>query len=335
MNIIKTAPSIPQNFDVEEVSLKEAKLIAGPFEPGCAVSVAHPLRRFLLCSSVGYALVGIKIDGASHEFDNIRGMLEDVSEFIINLKSIRFKIKDENKDFEELNYSFKGPKQVSAKDLSDDIVDIVTEDNFLTTLNEDAVLNFSVLVYKGIGYISSEDIRKELSQEYIPLDAYFTPVRKVTYNIENVLVDDNPNYEKIIFNILTDGQVSPIDAFKNALEVLYGQLAVFSKEINITAPIIVEKVTESSDLKQLMKRIDELAFSARSFNCLDKNGIKFVGEISIMSENDLKNVKNLGKKSLDEIRVKLEEYGFPVGCKLEEELLSAFKKKVALSKGEI
>ncbi len=327
MKKIKTSPLLPKEFVVEQISENEANIIAYPFETGFAVSLAHPLRRFLLSSSVGYAPVAIKIEGAKHEFDSVRGMLEDISDFIINLKGIRFKLKNDAKEA-ELNYSFTGPCEIKGADLNNDEVEVVTPDAFLATLNEDATLNFSIKVFQGIGYVPSEEIREELPEGYIALDAFFTPVRKVTYDIQNVLVEDNPNFEKVVINIVTDGQITPLDAFRNALEVMYAQLAVFNSEISIKSPVTIERAEESAELKKLTERIDELGLSARSFNCLDRSNIKYIGEIVMMSQNDLKNVKNLGKKSFDEIVEKLGEYGFEVGASLSDDVVSALKKKI-------
>ncbi len=327
MKKIKTSPLLPQEFVVEQISENEANIIAFPFETGYAVSLAHPLRRFLLSSSVGYAPVAIKIEGAKHEFDSVRGMLEDISDFIINLKGIRFKLKDDAKEA-EITYSFAGPCEIKGSDLNNDEVEIVTPDAFLATLNDDATLNFTIKIFQGIGYVPSEDIREELDEGYIALDAFFTPVRKATYAIQNVLVEDNPNFEKVVLNIVTDGQISPLDAFRNALEVMHAQLNVFSSEISIQAPATIERVEESPELKKLTARIDDLGLSARSFNCLDRSNIKYIGEIVLMSQNDLKNVKNLGKKSYEEILEKLAETGFSVGENLSDDLVSALKKKI-------
>ncbi|MCJ7764783.1 MAG: DNA-directed RNA polymerase subunit alpha [Thiovulaceae bacterium] len=327
MKKIKTSPLLPQEFVVEQISENEANIIAFPFETGYAVSLAHPLRRFLLSSSVGYAPVAIKIEGAKHEFDSVRGMLEDISDFIINFKGIRFKLKDGAKEA-EITYSFAGPCEIKGSDLDNDEVEIVTPDAFLATLNDDATLNFTIKIYQGIGYVPSEDIREELDEGYIALDAFFTPVRKATYAIENVLVEDNPNFEKVVLNIVTDGQITPVDAFRNALAVMHAQLNVFSSEISIQAPTTIERVEESPELKKLTARVDDLGLSARSFNCLDRSNIKYIGEIVLMSQNDLKNVKNLGKKSYEEILEKLAETGFSVGENLSDDLVNALKKKI-------
>jgi DNA-directed RNA polymerase subunit alpha len=327
MKKIKTTPLAPQQFEVEQISDNEANIMAYPFETGYAISLAHPLRRFLLSSSVGYAPIAIKIEGAKHEFDSVRGMLEDISDFILNLKDIRFKLNGDV-DSAKIEYSFAGPCSVKGSDLTNDEVEVVTQDTHLATLNEDATLNFTIKIAQGIGYVPSEDTSDELEDGYIALDAFFTPVRSVTYKIENVLVEDNPNFERVVLNIKTDGQISPVDAFRNSLEVMYAQLAVFNSEISVKAPTTIERVEESPDLKKLTTHIDSLGLSARSFNCLDRSSISLVGEIVLMSVNDLKNVKNLGKKSYDEIVEKVQEFGYEVGADLADDVANALKKQI-------
>ncbi len=333
MKKIKTTPLAPQEFEVEQISDNEANIMAFPFETGYAISLAHPLRRFLLSSSVGFAPIAIKIEGAKHEFDSVRGMLEDISDFILNLKEIRFKLNNDATE-EEIDYTFAGPCTITGADLSNDAVDVVTPDAPLATLNEDSTLNFSIKIAKGIGYVASEDTYDELEDGYIALDAFFTPVRSATYKIENVLVEDNPNFERVVMNIKTDGQISPVDAFRNSLEVMYAQLAVFNSEISIKAPATIERVEESADLKQLTTSIDSLGLSARSYNCLDRSNIKLIGEITLMSTNDLKNVKNLGKKSYDEIVEKVQEFGYGVGADLADDVVAALKKKIEAAQAQ-
>lgn len=301
---------MPTEVEVNEISANSAEIIAYPFESGYAVTLAHPLRRLILGSSIGYAPISVKIEGAAHEFDNIRGMHEDVAVFIINLKNIRFKIKDES-DRIELKYSFSGHKEVTAQDLNNDQIEVVNGDLPLATLNEDAQLNFTVVISKGIGYVPSEDLRDDVESDSIALDAFFTPVRKANYKIEPVLVEDNPNFEKITFDIQTDGQIGPVEAFTNALEVMNKQLSVFNTVLDLdisTAPI--KRNSDDSELKPFMQTVDSLGLSARSFNSLDRAGMKFLGELVLMSEHEIKNIKNLGKKSLDEINECLVEHGF-------------------------
>ena len=327
MRKIKTSPYVPEEFEVEQISENEANIIAYPFETGYAISLAHPLRRFLLSSSMGYAPVALKVEGATHEFDSVRGMLEDISEFILNLKNVRFRLSDEVESV-EVTYNFSGSKEITGADLNSDAVECVTPDAFLATLNEDAEVTFTIIIYKGMGYVASEDIRDELPEGFIPMDAYFTPVRRVTYSIEHVLVEDNPEFEKIVMNIKTDGQIDPLGAFKNALSVMKTQMGVFSQDINESPSETGPRTTDSDELKIMVQKIEELGLSARSFNCLDRASVHYIGEISSMTETELKNVKNLGKKSLDEIKDKLVEIGQPVGSVTDASTIEQFKKKI-------
>ena len=263
----------------------------------------------------------------------MRGMLEDVAQFIINLKNIRFKLKNES-EREVVEYSFKGPKEIKAGDLKNDVIDVVNPDAYLATINEDAELKFSVIIQKGIGYVPSEEIRDNTEEGYIALDAFFTPVKKAVYELENVLVEDNPDYEKIIFTVTTDGQVGAIEAFKHAIEAMYQQMLVFKGVLNIDVSSGLNAQTSGSEHAKLLQSVEELNLSARSFNCLDKAEIRFIGELALMDENELKELKNLGKKSLEEIKAVMQEIGYPVGGDLgggKEQL----KKKIADLKSQM
>lgn len=331
MKSIKTSPHIPTKIEACETGKNRVQISAYPFEFGYAITLAHPLRRLLLGSSVGFAPTALHIEGVAHEFDSIRGVVEDVSHFIVNLKTIRFKINDESERV-VVDYKFKGSRLITGADLCNDIVDVVTKDVYLATINEDAELNFSVIIHKGIGFVPSEEIRSNTPEGFIPLDAYFTPVTNVTYAIENVLLEDDPNYEKIVFDIQTDGQVDPLMAFKNALSVMHKQMAIFNAELNIEVPEINLPEAEHPELKTLLQTIESLNLSARCFNCLDRTGIKFLGELVLLSEEQIKNIKNLGKKSLDEITAKLDELGYPIDKDIPDDLMQLLKKKFSSEK---
>ena len=333
MKKINTSAYMPTEIEVENIAANKVQVSAYPFESGFAITLAHPLRRLLLSSTVGSAPTAVKIEGVTHEFDSMRGMLEDVALFIINLKNIRFKIKGDEKRV-EVNYAFSGPKEIKGSDLSNGLVEIVTPDAYLATINEDAELNFSLIIEKGIGYVPSENIRGLVGDDYIALDAFFTPVKKAVYDIENVLVEDNPNYEKIVFSIETDGLVSPIEAFKNALEAMYSQMSVFNGILDIAITPKTESSNDSVEFGKLLQSVEELGLSARSFNCLDRAEVKYIAELALMSELELKNLKNLGKKSLEEIRQVMEESGYPVGFNFSEETASQLKKKIEDLKSE-
>ncbi|AFI05803.1 DNA-directed RNA polymerase subunit alpha [Helicobacter cetorum] len=334
MKFIKTAPLIPSEIKVLEKEDNRVKISLAPFEFGYAVTLAHPIRRLLLLSSVGYAPIGLKIEGVHHEFDSLRGVTEDVSLFIMNLKNIRFIAKalaEENASQENqsvvVDYSFKGPMELRARDLVSEHVEIVNPEMPLATINEDTQLNFSLIIYKGMGYVPSENVRELMPESYMPLDCSFTPIKNVVYDIENVLVEGDPNYEKIVFNIETDGQIDPYEAFLSAVKIMGKQLGVFG-ENPITNTDYSNDYTQKDDSKDLSAKIETMNLSARCFNCLDKIGIKYVGELVLMSEEELKGVKNMGKKSYDEIAEKLNDLGYPVGTELSSEQKENLKKRL-------
>jgi DNA-directed RNA polymerase subunit alpha len=325
MNKIKTEVLIPGDVSFKEEGNK-AIIEVYPFEAGFGVSVAHPIRRTLIASTPGFAPIALKIEGVKHEFDSLKGMLEDVASFIINLKNIRFKIKEGTEAAVE--YVFVGPKEIRGSDLNNDLVEVVTPNEYIATLNEEAELRLSLIIRKGMGFVAVENFRDEIPEGFIGLDAYFSPVKKVVYNIENVLVEDDPNFEKVIFEVVTDGQISPIEAFKNAVNNYLNQFSVFSKEFKLE-----QKKSTSVELDDiynvLFEAIENLNLRSRSFNALDRAGIKFVGELVLMGKEKISNIKNLGTKSLEEIFDKLEEIGFPLNKTLPLDIKKAIEDKLS------
>ncbi|MCW1360160.1 DNA-directed RNA polymerase subunit alpha [Campylobacter sp. US33a] len=328
MRYITTSAYTPTEFTIENISDNVAKISAWPFEIGYGITLAHPLRRLLYTSTIGYAPTAVHIDGVTHEFDSMRGMLEDVALFIINLKKLRFKLKNDSEK-ETIEFHFKGPKEIYGKDLQNELVEVVNADSYLATINEDADLKFTVIVEKGIGYVPSEEIRNTLTDaNFIALDAFFTPVREAVYDLEKVLFEDNPDYEKVVFTITTDGQITPNKAFEHALEAMYKQLSVFDKITNIHNVLKSQASNNDIENAKLLQNITDLNLSARSFNCLEKAGIVYIGELALMSVNELAGLKNLGKKSLDEIKSIMESIGFPVGTSKLSDNKDLLKKKI-------
>jgi len=327
MNKIKTEVLIPSEFSYNKDNNK-ATIEVYPFESGFGVSVAHPIRRTLISATLGYAPVALSIDGVKHEFDSLKGMLEDVASFIINLKNIRFKIKDSSKDEIVVNYHFVGPKEIRGEDLINDEVDVVTPNEYIATLNDEGELKLSLIIKKGMGFVAVENYRDELPEGYIGLDAYFSPVKKVVYEIEKMLVEDDPNFEKIIFEVETDGQIDPIDAFKDAINTYLNQFSVFSKEFKLDTKQ-KEEVELPEEYNVLFEPIENLNLRSRSFNALDRAGIKYIGELVLMGKEKIANIKNLGTKSLDEIFEKLEEIGFSLSKPLPLNTKKAVEEKLA------
>jgi len=331
MNKIKTKLLVPNKLDVD-VEGNKAKVEVYPFEKGYGITLAHPIRRVLLASTVGYAPVAIKIDGVAHEFDSIKGVLEDVATFIINLKNVRFKIK-EDADEVEVSYSFAGPKELFGKDLNNDKVEIVTPDAYIATLNEDVTLNFSLIIKKGMGFVASENIRDDIPSDYIALDAFFSPIKNAVYDIENILVEDETDFEKVVFTIETDGQIAPDDALKDAVNKLFSQFAIFTEKFDVVQNVEFEE-TLDDEYKVLTDTIDSLNLRSRSFNCLNNAAIKYIGELVLMGSNEIAKIKNLGKKSLDEITEKLDSIGFNVNEPLPENVKKLLQKEIEKLKEE-
>ena len=325
MNKIKTEVLIPSDVSFKEEGNK-ASIEVYPFEAGFGVSVAHPIRRTLIASTPGFAPIALKIEGVKHEFDSLKGMLEDVASFIINLKNIRFKIKQGSEVV--VDYVFVGPKEIKGSDLANVQVDVVTPNEYIATLNEEAELRLTLIIRKGMGFVAVENFRDTIPEGFIGLDAYFSPIKKVVYNIENVLVEDDPNFEKVIFEVETDGQISPIDAFKNAVNNYLNQFSVFSKEFKLE-----RKISQSVELDEvynvLFEPIETLNLRSRSYNALDRAGIRFVGQLVLMGKEKISNIKNLGTKSLEEIFDKLEEIGFPLNKTLPLDIKKAIEDKLS------
>lgn len=327
MNKIITAPYKPTNFDVKSKGENQAHITVGPFASGYAITLAHPMRRLIMSSSVGHAPVALKIEGVKHEFDSIVGVFEDVSVFIMNLKNLKFKILDEETDAITLDYNFSGHRDVKGSDLSNEKIEITNPYAHLATLNEDANFTFSIMLRKGIGYVSSELFEIEKEDGFIFIDAYFTPVKKAIYSIDKVLVNDDPSFEKIVFDVTTDGRKSPIDVFKDAVVTMNYQMHVFSKIVNMEIEETEEEDTKDDvDISDLLVRIEELNLTPRSFNSLHKANILYFGQVILMSETDLRQIKNLGKKSFEEIISKVAEQGFTLSYPVERIRKEAFDK---------
>lgn len=313
MKTIKIFPSVPDNMDIKHISKNKVSISVYPFEAGYGITLAHPIRRLVLSSSIGYAIIGIKIDNVLHEFDTIKGLTEDIALFIINLKKLRFNVKDTTETSITESYSFSGERVLTGLDFETDKLGVINQDTYISTIGSNSVINFSIIINKGMGYMSSDDVRNIIPDTFIPIDAFFTPIKSVTYDIENILIKDDPNYEKVIFNIETDGRINPVDAFMDAIFTMQKQMSVFDKGINIPSSANMNSNYSSEDTKILLQVIDVLNLSARCFNCLDKAHVKYVGELVTMNDNDLRSIKNLGKKSYDEIIDKIHSIGYNIG----------------------
>lgn len=331
MKNISVSPYVPDRLEIEEVGDNCIRLTAYPFEQGYAVTVAHPLRRLLLSSTVGYAPTAIKIEGVNHEFESVHGVTEDVAPLIANIKNLKFRVQDEvsQKEKLELSYTFEGPLELKGGNLSNEFITIIDEDSHVASITGESKLQFSLVIQRGLGYVPSEELREETDAGYIALDAFFTPVKRANYRIETFMHAGNPNFEKVVFEIETNGQVSPKDAFHHAIGVMHSQISVFGVELS-NLPISNSQLGDDKpELKTLLASVDSLNLEHRPSNCLQKANIKYVGELALMSESELRSIKNLGRKSLEEISNRMSEIGYPIGESLPGDLATTLNKRLA------
>lgn len=301
-------PTIECIFSNEDPNY--GKFVVEPLERGYGTTLGNSLRRILLSSLPGVAVTSVKIDGILHEFSTIPGVKEDVTEIILNLKKLAVKLNGENTKRVLINAI--GPKEVTAADiLGDSDVEIFNPDLHIATLEENATLIMEINLARGRGYVPAEMNKDENTPiSVIPTDSIFTPVRKVNFTVENTRVGQVTDYDKLILEIWTDGSIAPSEGVSIGAKIMQEHLNLFV-ELTDSAEgleIMVEK-EENQKEKALEMTIEELELSVRSFNCLKRAAINTVEELTHRSEEDMMKVRNLGKKSLDEVKHKLEELG--------------------------
>lgn len=281
-----------------------------PLDPGYGVTLGNALRRVLLSSLPGAAVTSIKIDGVYHEFATVPGVREDTTELILNIKKLRLKSFSDQPV--QVRLQAKGPGVVTAADLvAPSDVEVVNPELYIATLDSgDAVLEMELVVEKGMGYLPS-DGREAPSIGVLPIDAIFTPVKRVNYRVERVRVGSRTDLDRLILDIVTDGTINPNDALSKAADILVQRFSVFV-ELG-QAGKKVERAAigaRSSAGKDYDRPIEDLDLSVRAYNCLKRSGITKIGQLLEMSEEDLLAVRNFGQKSLDELRVRLEALGY-------------------------
>ena len=286
------------------------KFVVEPLERGYGTTLGNSLRRILLSSLPGVAVTSVKIDGILHEFSTIPGVKEDVTEIILNLKKLAVKLNGENTKRVLINAI--GPKEVTAADiLGDSDVEIFNPELHIATLEENATLIMEINLARGRGYVPAEMNKDENTPiSVIPTDSIFTPVRKVNFTVENTRVGQVTDYDRLVLEIWTDGSVTPSEGVSIGSKIMQEHLSLFV-ELTDSAEgmeIMVEK-EENQKEKALEMTIEELELSVRSFNCLKRAAINTVEELTHRSEEDMMKVRNLGKKSLHEVKHKLEELG--------------------------
>ncbi len=287
----------------------EGKFEFRPLEPGYGLTVGNALRRVLLSALEGYAITSVRIEGVDHEFSTISGVVEDVTEIILNLKQVRFKRQIEDIDNESVTISVTGKNQLTAGDFQKFIsgFQVLNPELVICNLDPKIKLHFDLTIEKGRGYVPAEENKKQNSViGTIFTDSIFTPVKNVKYAIENFRVEQKTDYEKLVFEIKTDGSINPKDALTEAAKVLIHHFMLFSDErITLEADEIAQTESydeESLHMRQLLKtKLVDMDLSVRALNCLKAAEVDTLGDLVSFNKNDLMKFRNFGKKSLTEL----------------------------------
>lgn len=315
----------PEKIILQKATDFEAQFEFRPLEPGFGVTIGNALRRVLLSSLEGYAIIGVRIEGVDHEFATIKGISEDVVEIILNLKQVRFKKKlDNDVAQEKVNLSIKNKSEFTAGIIGDatQSFEIMNPDLLICTLDPSAKLDIEITIAKGRGYVPAEDNKiKDAPFGYIPTDSIFTPIKNVKYAIENTRVEQRTDYEKLIMDVSTDGTIHPEEAVKQASRILIQHLMIITDE-NITFDSKEDKKEDVVDEQMLQLRkvlktpLEDLDLSVRAFNCLKAAKINSLSELVQYEQEDLMKFRNFGQKSLAEIEQVLAERGLHFGMDL-------------------
>ena len=304
------------NIEVAEISedKRYGKFIVEPLERGYGITLGNSLRRIMLASLPGAAVSQVKIDGVLHEFSSIPGVKEDVTEIIMNIKSLAIKNNSDSDEVKKAIIDFEGEGVVRASDIQvDQDIEIMNPDQVIATLSggKDSKLYMELIITKGRGYISADKNKSDdLPIGVIAVDSIFTPVERVNMTVENTRVGQVTDYDKLTLDVYTNGTLVPDEAVSLAAKVLSEHLKLF---INLSenaknAEVMIEKEDDEKE-KVLEMSIDELELSVRSYNCLKRAGINTVEELTNKTSEDMMKVRNLGRKSLDEVLAKLKELG--------------------------
>ena len=303
-----------------------------PLEPGYGITIGNPLRRILLSSLEGFAITGIKIQGVDHEFATIPGVIEDVTEIILNLKQVRLKRKVEDVEFEKLTVTVSGQETFAAGAMNQFLkgFEVLNPELVICNMDTSTSLDMELTIQKGRGYVpASENMPADAEIGVIPIDAIYTPIKNVKYEIENYRVEGKTDYERLVFDIETDGSINPTDALKEAAKILIHHFMLFSDE-KITLETEDKYGNEEFDeevlhMRQLLKtKLVDMDLSVRALNCLKSAEVETLGELVQFNKNDLLKFRNFGKKSLTELEALLEnnnlEFGMDVAkYKLDKE----------------
>ena len=287
----------------------EGKFEFRPLEPGYGLTVGNALRRVLLSSLEGFAITSVKLENVDHEFSTISGVVEDVTEIILNLKQVRFKRQIDETDEEKVSISIGGQDQLKAADFQKFIsgFQVLNPDLVICNLEKNVQLNIEITIEKGRGYVPAEENKKNNTElGVIAIDSIFTPIKNVKYSIENFRVEQKTDYEKLVFEIISDGSIHPKDALTEAAKTLIHHFLLFSDErITLEADEIAQTETydeESLHMRQLLKtKLVDMDLSVRALNCLKAAEVDTLGDLVSYNKNDLMKFRNFGKKSLTEL----------------------------------
>ncbi|SHI40926.1 DNA-directed RNA polymerase subunit alpha [Mesonia phycicola] len=302
----------------------EGKFEFRPLEPGYGLTVGNALRRVLLSSLEGFAITSLRIEGVDHEFSTIAGVVEDVTEIILNLKQVRFKRQIEEIDNETVTISFSGKEQLTAGDFQKFIsgFQVLNPDLVICNMEDSVNLNIELTIDKGRGYVPAEENKKANAPlGTIFTDSIYTPIKNVKYSIENYRVEQKTDYEKLVFEISSDGSIHPKDALTEAAKILIHHFMLFSDErITLEADEIAQTETydeESLHMRQLLKsKLVDLDLSVRALNCLKAAEVDTLGDLVSYNKNDLMKFRNFGKKSLTELEELVNVKGLNFGMDL-------------------
>jgi DNA-directed RNA polymerase subunit alpha len=299
----------PDKVIMIESSDFEGRFEFRPLEPGYGLTVGNALRRVLLSSLEGFAITSVKIEGVDHEFSTIPGIVEDVTEIVLNLKQIRFKRQIEDIDNELVSISISGQDKITAGDFQKFIsgFQILNSDHIICNLDPKVQIQMEITIDKGRGYVTSEENKNASAQlGTIFVDSIFTPIKNVKYHVEDFRVEQKTDYEKLVFDIISDGSITPQDALTDAARILIHHFMLFSDErITLEADEIAKTETydeESLHMRQLLKtKLIDMDLSVRALNCLKAAEVDTLGDLVSFNKNDLMKFRNFGKKSLTEL----------------------------------
>jgi DNA-directed RNA polymerase subunit alpha len=338
---MNTQMQMPERVQIEETRQENhGRYVLQPLEQGYGVTIGNSLRRILLSSVPGAAIIGVKITDVLHEFQTIPGVIEDVSEIILNLKSVRLKAVDKKAQW--VMFHLKGPHVWTAKDLQEasDEIEVLDPNHYIASLAKDAEFDVELRIGRGKGYVPAEDhVISDFPIGMLPIDAIYTPIKNVIYNIEPFRVGQKTDYEKLILDIITDGTIPPDEALHFSAKIINDHVKLFitfneEEEEQLPRAVVEEEVKEAERnrlRKILLTPVDELELSVRAHNCLKAANIKNLAELISLQENELLKFRNFGRKSLAELGEVVRSFGLEFGMNIEKYLKDEPKKASTLN----